>query len=277
MAAVQGPSSSMTVAHHSAPTSNRSPELLNVDCEADDHDSTPRGMRVVCISDTHGMHRSLTVPSGDVLLHGGDFTRYGKIDDALDFNVWLGTLEHRHKFVVLGNHEANAEWSERVVSILSNAVVLDNSGAAVCRADADGSCPLRIWGTAFYWPVETPHFVPPFAGIPDETDLIVCHGPAAGYVDGGSGCRYLLQHVARVRPMAVVCGHIHQAHGITRGREADGVDGTLFINAANAGGHGAKEHSRALGWPPMVLDVPLKREPFSGESDWDGGGRVVSH
>ena len=109
--------------------------------------------------------------------------------------------------------------------------------------------------------------LPPFAEIPDEID-IVCHGPEAGYVDGGSGCSFLLQHVARARPMAVVCGHIHQAHGIARGREADGVGGTVFINAANAGGHGAKPHSQALGWPPVVLDVPLKPEPFSGDSGW---------
>jgi len=36
-------------------------------------------MRVVCVSDTHSMHRTLgTIPDGDVLVHAGDFTQTGK-------------------------------------------------------------------------------------------------------------------------------------------------------------------------------------------------------
>eukprot|EP00121_Abeoforma_whisleri_P005330 Awhi_evm1s4827 len=29
-----------------------------------------KGLRVVCISDTHGCHRSLEMPPGDILIHG---------------------------------------------------------------------------------------------------------------------------------------------------------------------------------------------------------------
>jgi 3',5'-cyclic AMP phosphodiesterase CpdA len=32
-------------------------------------------IRVVAISDTHGAHDEFTLPDGDVLLHGGDFSR----------------------------------------------------------------------------------------------------------------------------------------------------------------------------------------------------------
>ena len=60
------------------------------------------GIRVVCISDTHGRHRDCEIPNGDVLIHAGDFTRYGKRADADDFNKWLGELPHRHKIVVNG-------------------------------------------------------------------------------------------------------------------------------------------------------------------------------
>jgi predicted phosphodiesterase len=31
-------------------------------------------MRIVLISDTHGLHRQLEVPPGDLLIHAGDFT-----------------------------------------------------------------------------------------------------------------------------------------------------------------------------------------------------------
>ena len=62
----------------------------------------PLGIRVVCISDTHGRHRDCKIPDGDVLVHAGDFTRYGKRSDAEDFNKWLGELPHKHKIVVNG-------------------------------------------------------------------------------------------------------------------------------------------------------------------------------
>ena len=43
-------------------------------------------IRVVCCSDTHGNHRKIDIPNGDIFIHAGDFTRFGKLDDALDFN-----------------------------------------------------------------------------------------------------------------------------------------------------------------------------------------------
>jgi len=63
-------------------------------------------MRIVLISDTHGLHRQLEVPSGDLLIHAGDFTFYSKPPSIVsDFNAWLGSLPHRHKVVIPGNHE----------------------------------------------------------------------------------------------------------------------------------------------------------------------------
>ncbi len=80
------------------------------------------GVRVVLISDTHGNHRQLgALPEGDVLIHGGDYTKSGSHDDAVDFNTWLGELPYAHKIVVNGNHEYNASWKRQAASILSNA------------------------------------------------------------------------------------------------------------------------------------------------------------
>eukprot|EP00438_Fugacium_kawagutii_P004849 Skav221070 [mRNA] locus=scaffold3118:272977:273507:- [translate_table: standard] len=47
-------------------------------------------LRVVCISDTHNHHRKLQLPPGDILIHAGDFTDFGKEENARDFNDWLG-------------------------------------------------------------------------------------------------------------------------------------------------------------------------------------------
>ena len=84
----------------------------------------PLGKRVVVISDTHGKHSDLAIPDGDILIHAGDFTRFGKEEDAVDFNEWLGKLSHRHKIIIEGNHEANAPWKDRAYELLSNATFL---------------------------------------------------------------------------------------------------------------------------------------------------------
>ena len=228
-------------------------------------------LRVVAISDTHGMHASLNVPPGDILVHGGDFTRFGSQTDAIDFNIWLGTLPHLHKFVVFGNHEVNAPWRDQAAEILTNATLLCNSSASLERlksshgreihsdgATSSSQRPLCIWGTDFYWPVVAEEgrcfFEPPYAHIPAGIDLLLTHcPPAVPGVDDGVGCGFLLDHVRRARPQSVVCGHIHQAHAVVEG--SGELDGIIFVNASNAGGPGAKQHSRRIGWPAVVLDL----------------------
>ena len=92
---------------------------------------TTRKVKIVCISDTHGRHQDVVVPDGDVLIHAGDWTHFGKQRDADDFNAWLGTLPHQHKIVVNGNHESNATWKRQVKTILSNATHLVNETVTV--------------------------------------------------------------------------------------------------------------------------------------------------
>ncbi len=48
-------------------------------------------MRLVVISDTHGLHNRIEgLPDGDVLVHAGDFMNSGyDVADILSFNQWL--------------------------------------------------------------------------------------------------------------------------------------------------------------------------------------------
>eukprot|EP00927_Polykrikos_kofoidii_P073327 TRINITY_DN69376_c0_g1_i1.p1 TRINITY_DN69376_c0_g1~~TRINITY_DN69376_c0_g1_i1.p1 ORF type:complete len:327 (-),score=44.81 TRINITY_DN69376_c0_g1_i1:129-1109(-) len=225
------------------------------------------GVRVVCISDTHGHHRKLELPKGDVLIHAGDFTRFGKREHAEDFNQWLGGLDFKAKIVVNGNHESNAEWQRDAETILSNATFLKASGVRVCGLD--------IYGTDFCWPMRQAS--PWYALIPLHTDVVVSHGPAFCHVDGAApppmtensqdngsgdatrregllsrwsrrgGCRALLAAVRRIQPRLVVSGHLHDAHGVCQGRGT--LKGTTFVNAANCKG------GYALGWEPIVVDL----------------------
>jgi predicted phosphodiesterase len=65
----------------------------------------PNSIRFVCISDTHGKHRKINVPDGDVLLHAGDITNVGETKILEDFAAWLGELPHTQKVVIAGNHD----------------------------------------------------------------------------------------------------------------------------------------------------------------------------
>ena len=60
------------------------------------------------------------MPAGDVLIHCGDVSLFSKsLRQIEDFNDWLGTLPHRWKLVIPGNHEFFLEAS-RCNALLSN-------------------------------------------------------------------------------------------------------------------------------------------------------------
>ena len=66
-------------------------------------------LKVVAISDTHNLHDKLNVPEGDVLVHAGDLTKQGTIAEWSAAAKWLGSLPHKHKVVIAGNHDFIAE------------------------------------------------------------------------------------------------------------------------------------------------------------------------
>ena len=65
-------------------------------------------VRMVILSDTHGQHRDVRVPNGDLLIHCGDWTKSSskpKVEDYQDFVSWMASLPHPTKVVVSGNKE----------------------------------------------------------------------------------------------------------------------------------------------------------------------------
>ena len=62
-------------------------------------------MGIVCISVTHSRHVHMEVPTGDILIHAGDSTMVGRVEEIIKFNHWLGRLPHRHKILIAGNHD----------------------------------------------------------------------------------------------------------------------------------------------------------------------------
>jgi len=71
------------------------------------------GLQIVCISDTHGWHRELDLPTGDVLVHAGDCTDCGEEESLFDLAKMFEDLLRKKRFkaiiVIAGNHDKSLQ------------------------------------------------------------------------------------------------------------------------------------------------------------------------
>ena len=189
-------------------------------------------MRIVAISDTHGRHRDLDVPPGDVLIHAGDITLFGTINEVRDFNDFLGSLPHAHKIVIAGNHDFCFERERKLSAAeLYHCIYLQDEGVEVAGLRFYGS-PWQPW--FFDWAFNLnrgPEIRAKWDRIPMGTDVLITHGPPFGHGDltmrgEATGCKDLLEVVERIKPQIHIFGHIHEGAGVTENGE------TVFINAS---------------------------------------------
>lgn len=229
------------------------------------------GTRFVCLSDTHSKHEllvpeggvvrsftKLVIPTGDVLIHAGDFTMHGHYEEVCQFVSWLKKLPHRWKIIIAGNHERvldtlwnmnhhhsrhhsapdTCEQARRLLcdpaAIRAGIVYLEEEAFVIPGSN------IKVYGS----PYQTSYHDWAFNVsseeesqrrwnlIPPDTDILITHEPPQGILDevepGVSvGSAFLREAVLdRVKPSFHVFGHIHQAYGTSR------VDGTTFINAS---------------------------------------------
>jgi len=203
-------------------------------------------MKLVLISDTHTQHEDIIVPDGDVVICAGDISYRGTRDEVVPFLQWFDSLPHKHKILIAGNHDFGFENYPSVFKEYvdkTSIIYLNDSGVVI-----DG---IKFWGSPVQpefcgWAFNRertkedaahPHSEYNFIGehwdlIPDDTDVLITHGPPARILDKCAhgervGCEELMKAVARVRPRVHVFGHIHEARGTVR------VDKTMFINASS--------------------------------------------
>ncbi|MBK8100718.1 MAG: metallophosphatase domain-containing protein [Planctomycetes bacterium] len=190
-------------------------------------------MRIVCLSDTHGLHDRIEVPDGDLLIHAGDATGMGTVAQIAAFDQWLLRLPHRHKVVIAGNHDWLFQRDPGLArSLLRSATYLQDTAVEIEGFRIHGS-PWQPWFWDWAFNLERgPQLAAKWALIPDGIDVLVTHGPPAGILDRTArgeavGCADLRTALLRVRPRLHVFGHIHEAYG----RHV--ADGCTFVNAAN--------------------------------------------
>jgi Icc-related predicted phosphoesterase len=197
-------------------------------------------LKLVLISDTHGLHDKLVLPPGDILVHAGDLTNMGKIHEIKAAAMWLRGQLQDFKYVVCvgGNHDFGLEafYKEGREDILrkdffgdvhylrDNAVILDG---------------VKFWGSPwqpefFDWAFNLrrgEQLKARWDRIPHQTDVLITHGPSMGVLDQVGhehvGCADLRQAVERIKPRVHVFGHIHCGYG-----QVCYLDGRTAVNAA---------------------------------------------
>ena len=193
-------------------------------------------MKLVIISDTHNLHKQLTLPLGDVLIHCGDATLRGSLEEFAAFGNWFVRQPHRYKIYVPGNHDFICDKFPDLARELLGVHYYRNVHMLVDR-------PLIIDGVKFYgtpwvpnlegWAFYGDHITlcSRFGRIPNDTDVLITHGPPQHILDVGShhfGSVVLLQRVSELaHTLKVHCfGHIHESYGVLQ------ENGTKFVNAA---------------------------------------------
>ena len=124
---------------------------------------------------------------------------------------------------------------------------------------------VKIWGSpwqpefynwAFNLPRNGESLKAKWDLIPTDTDILITHGPAWGYVDKiiGTqiplGCELLVNKIKEIKPKIHVCGHIHSAYGYY-------FDGdTHFINAAVLGeNYNYTNEPMTVEWDPKTNEM----------------------
>ena len=182
-------------------------------------------MKVTAISDLHGDRPKLE--GGDLLIVAGDLTARDWVKEYVLFNEWIEKQPYTKKVVICGNHD---------MCIAKGASFLRPVGASyeyLCDTGTEYEG-LKIWGTPWTrWfkgvnPDCTAFMLntdfqlrDKFDLIPEDTNILVTHGPCYGRLDHtlygeDAGSPALRDRVDYLRGKGLrlhIHGHIHEAYG----------------------------------------------------------------
>jgi hypothetical protein len=168
---------------------------------------------------------------------------YTKIE-VIEFLDWFSSIKgYDKKIFIAGNHDRILEndptWSLLTIKDYTNLIYLQDEMFGLYDMDEDRS--LKIYGSPwqpefFNWAFNLPRngevMKAKWDDIPDDTDILITHGPPFGHLDipGGQsirvGCEMLRHRVDELRPKIHVFGHIHGSSGYYYNGH------THFINAS---------------------------------------------
>lgn len=211
---------------------------------------------IVATSDTHGRHGEVPMPDGDILIHAGDSTRVGGLDEFMRFAEWMNAQKkYKHRIWIAGNHELSMEDAANKKEILSlfddDVIYLENEG-------------VELEGIHFYGSPFTPEFFN-WAFMKDDSDLaaewkkiwdsvnvLITHGPPYSILDKNNrgdacGSQSLYEHVKLLPHLTHhIFGHLHHSHGYEE------IDGMHFHNVC------ALDDAYRYKNPPQIIQIKTK-------------------
>jgi Icc-related predicted phosphoesterase len=204
-------------------------------------------VRIVVVSDTHGLHEMLEIPDGDVFVHAGDifflsslYTEETLKNRLKAFNEWLASLPHKEKIVIAGNHDNLLEASSDAKRILKSCTYLCNETIEL------KSSGLKIFGSPISssnGPLSINHAFQDSLMFDIEkaksADILVLHGPP-------DSVPVVKRFVKESKPRLVIHGHVHETHGMSQPN-----DTTVVVNATTMGAKYSPTN------PAVVIDFPL--------------------
>jgi predicted phosphodiesterase len=199
------------------------------------------------------------LPKGDVLIHAGDISNRGGEKDVTEFIHWFQSIEgFDTKIFISGNHDRcfeqvnkphhkrDYDWLRNLMSPenldQSDIVYLEDSELTIEYPEF--SRPIKFYGSPwqpeFYnWAFNLPRLGTELQEkwnmIPEDTDILITHGPPNGYGDLVNnwrqpnthvGCECLISRIGEINPLVNVFGHIHEGYGVYDNGK------TTFVNAS---------------------------------------------
>lgn len=193
----------------------------------------------------------------DCVVHTGDFSNGDELSTD-NFLCWFADLPVKYKILVAGNHDkyvmnCNGRF-KRKVALLGGIHYLEDSGCEIEGIKFYGS----PWVNKFYnWAFMAyeSDLSKIYKFIPKDTQVLLSHGPAQGYLDfvpriggGHVGSLALRNKVKRLKDIKYhIFGHIHEGYG--------SIGITSFKNSYTAiNASCVDEHYRACNIP-IVIEI----------------------
>lgn len=209
-------------------------------------------MKLTAISDTHTKHREIThlLDKEDVLIHAGDAAnskdQTENEHEMLDFLEWFDALDADRKIYVPGNHDVSVESGRINPDDWPDITFLINDSIVINRVKFYGSPYTPSFGTGWAWNMKRSRIDYVWDAIPDDTNVLITHGPPKGILDlttdkddpkilVNCGCKSLLNKVLDTpRIQAHIFGHVHDQKEATNNgiRTLNSVSSPKFVNAS---------------------------------------------
>jgi len=183
--------------------------------------------KVWCFADTHELHDQLLPPKADIAIFAGDAANSSNpiknLVNMRHFLTWFKDLPIKHKVMIAGNHDTSID--KRLVIPEE----IEEMGINYLEHEAREIAGIKFFGSPY-----TPAFNPQtwsfnvkrnkldlyWSTIPDDTQILVTHGPAKGFLDytddfdSGNpiqvGCKSLSNRINQIKDIKMhVFGHIH--------------------------------------------------------------------